>query len=85
MNNGIKIAHHLRGKSEMNLKEKFLSIKEYKEYDAKREAFKRLDFTDPEISNHYTELLLSTGVHRSNPFMVDGVHTDGVDFSKIKS
>lgn len=68
----------------MNLKEKFLSIKEYKDYDANRETFKQLDFTDPEISNHYTELLLSTGIPKSNPFMVDGIHTDWVDFSRIK-
>lgn len=68
----------------MNLKEKFLSIKEYNDYDANRETFKQLDFTDPEISNHYTELLLGAGIPKSNPFMVDGIHTDWVDFSRIK-
>lgn len=68
----------------MRLKEKFLSIKEYKDYDANRETFKQLDFTDPEISNHYTELLLGTGIPKSSPFTVDGIHTDWVDFSRIK-
>ena len=68
----------------MSVKENFLSIKEYKDYDANREIFKRLDFSDPEISDHYTNLLLGTGIPKSNPFMVDGVHTDWVDFSKIK-
>ena len=68
----------------MNLKKKFLSIKKYKDYDANRETFKQLDFTDPEVSNHYTELLLGTGIPESNPFMVDGIHTDWVDFSRIK-
>ena len=68
----------------MNLKEKFLSIKQYKDYDTNCETFKQLDFTDPEISNHYTELLLGTGTPKSNPFMVDGIHTDWVDFSRIK-
>lgn len=68
----------------MSVKEPFLSIKEYKDYDANREIFKRLDFSDPEISDHYTNLLLGTGIPKSNHFMVDGVHTDWVDFSKIK-
>lgn len=68
----------------MNLRKKFLSIKEYKDYDAEREAFKQLDFTDPEISNHYTKLLVGTGIPESNPFMTDGIHTDHIDFAKVR-
>lgn len=44
----------------MPLKEKFLSIKEYKAYKTKREVFKQLDFTDSEISNHYMKPLVGT-------------------------
>ncbi len=68
----------------MNLKEKFLGIKQYKDYEANCEIFKQLDFTDPEISNHYMELLLGMGIPKSNPFAADDIHTDWVDFSKIK-
>lgn len=40
----------------MSLKEEFLKIKTYEEYDKKRERFRKLDFQDEEICQHFYEL-----------------------------
>ncbi len=41
----------------MTLKEKFLSIKTYEEYERVAGELKGLDFTDKEVLNHFGELL----------------------------
>lgn len=66
----------------MNLKEEFLNIRKYEEYREKEKMFKELDFSDPEVSDHYSELLLLSGVPKSNPFYIDGVHVDRVRVSR---
>ncbi len=63
----------------MNLKEQFLAIGTYEEYCKNKPLFKELDF-DAEIRAHYFELLLESGAPRSDPFEVNGVHTDNIDF-----
>ena len=40
----------------MSLKDDFLKIKTYEEYDQKREAFKDLDYSDKEIFEHWGNL-----------------------------
>ena len=40
----------------MTVKEKFLSIKTYEEFDSKREEFKDLDTTDAEVLKHFEEI-----------------------------
>lgn len=37
----------------MTLKEKFLSIKTYKEFDTRRNEFKNLDVSDIEVRKHF--------------------------------
>lgn len=64
----------------MNLKEQFLAIGTYEEYCKNKPLFKELDFNDDEIGAHYIELLLESGAPRSDPFEVNGVHTDYIDF-----
>ena len=63
----------------MNLKEQFLAIGTYEEYCKNKPLFKELGF-DAEIRAHYVELFLEAGAPRSNPFEVNGVHTDYIDF-----
>lgn len=40
----------------MSLKDDFLKIKTYEEYDQKRELFKDLDYSDKEIFEHWGNL-----------------------------
>ena len=40
----------------MNLKEKFLQVSTYQEFDKRRNEFKNLNLQDTEISNHLKEL-----------------------------
>lgn len=40
----------------MSLKENFLKIKTYEEFDKKRELFKELDYKDKEILEHWGSL-----------------------------
>lgn len=40
----------------MNLKEEFLKIKTYKEYDVQRKKFKDLDYKDKEVRDHLLSL-----------------------------
>ena len=40
----------------MSLKQKFLKIKTYQEFDKRRNEFKNLNLQDTEISNHLKEL-----------------------------
>lgn len=40
----------------MGLKDDFLKIKTYEEYDQKRELFKDLDYSDKEIFEHWGSL-----------------------------
>jgi hypothetical protein len=40
----------------MSLREKFLKIKTYEEYDKRREEFKNLDFRDKEIIKHMSNI-----------------------------
>uniref|UniRef100_UPI003FEE6370 hypothetical protein n=1 Tax=Roseburia sp. TaxID=2049040 RepID=UPI003FEE6370 len=40
----------------MSLKDDFLKIKTYEEYDQKREVFKDLDYSDKEIFEHWGNL-----------------------------
>lgn len=37
----------------MTVKEKFLSIKTYKDFDMRRNEFKNLDVRDPEVRQHF--------------------------------
>ena len=43
----------------MSLKQKFLKIKTYQEFDKRRNEFKNLNLQDTEISNHLKELFPS--------------------------
>lgn len=43
----------------MSLKQKFLKIKTYQEFDKRRNEFKNLKLQDTEISNHLKELFPS--------------------------
>lgn len=40
----------------MSLKDDFLKIKTYEEYDVQREKFRELDFKDKEIKEHFCSL-----------------------------
>lgn len=41
----------------MSKREEFLSIKNYEEYDARREEFKDLDWTDRDLRKHWSSLM----------------------------
>ena len=60
----------------MNLKEQFLNIDQYDEYEKKKSMFAALDFSDPVIVKHYMKLLNNTGIPKKNAFQKNGVHTD---------
>lgn len=68
----------------MNLKEEFLKIKNYDEYREKKSMFEELDFMDAEVCRHYRELLILSGIPKSNSFYVEGVHIDRVQVSRNK-
>ena len=62
----------------MSLKEKFLEIHTYEEFDKRREEFRNLDIKDKEVLNHLDELFpksdnsdfengIITEVYKQNP------------------
>lgn len=61
----------------MSLRDDFLAIKDYEEYDKKREKFRELEIhNDKELLNHYGELLKKCGVgfgkqNPDNPRIID--------------
>lgn len=65
----------MKGKKK-NLKEMFLSIDSYEEYEKNKDMFETLDFSEPIIFEHYIKLLRDSGVPEKNVFMQNGVHTD---------
>lgn len=40
----------------MKLKEEFLKVETYEEYDAQREKYRSLDFNDKEVKGHFLSL-----------------------------
>lgn len=64
----------------MTLKEKFLEIETYTDFDMVREEYKNLDWKDEDISNHYLELLRKCNTYEFPPIseglMIDFVMDD---------
>ena len=60
----------------MNLKEMFLSIDSYEEYEKNKNMFETLDFSESIIFEHHIKLLRDSGVPEKNAFMQNGVHID---------
>lgn len=61
----------------MTLKEKFLEIKTYAEFDVVREEYENLDWEDADISKHYLELLRKCNTYKFPPIS-DGLMIDFV-------
>ena len=51
----------------MTLKEKFLEIETYDEFNAVREEYENLNWKDTDISNHYLELLRKCNTYKFPP------------------
>ena len=69
----------------MNLKELFLSIDSYEEYEKNKNMFEILDFSEPIIFEHYIKLLRDSKAPEKNMFMQKGVHIDyfGKNYKKL--
>ena len=65
----------------MTLKEKFLKMESYNEFDAVREEYENLDWNDKDISNHYMRLLEGCDTYKF-PSITDGVMIDFINNDK---
>lgn len=62
----------------MSAKEDFLAIKDYEEYDKRRDEFNGLDWSgkDKEVSKHWSDLMPKLRENYQNEIIEEAFHTE---------